>query len=36
MPVGWTKASRYLIWYVKIDFTKKTRWVMDGYRTADP
>ena len=36
VPVGWTKASEYLIWDVKIDFTRKARWVKDGHRTADP
>ena len=36
VPVGWTKASRHLIWDVKMDFTRKARWVKDGHRTAYP
>ena len=29
MPVGWTKSSGHLIFDVKMDFTKKARWVKD-------
>ena len=36
VPVGWTKATGHLIWDVKMDFTRKARWVKDGHRTADP
>ena len=36
VPFGENKTSRYLIWDVKIDFTRKARWVMDGHRKADP
>ena len=36
VPVGWTKASGYLIWDVKMDFTCKARWVKDSHCTADP
>ena len=36
VPVGWTKASGHLIWDIKINFTRKARWVKDGYRTVDP
>ena len=36
VPVGWTKASGHLIWDVKMDFTRKGRWVKDGHRTPDP
>ena len=35
-PAGWKKASRHLIWDVKMDFTRKARWVLDGHKTADP
>ena len=36
VPVSWTKASGHLIWDVKMDFTRKARWVKDVHRTADP
>ena len=35
-PPGWSKASGHLIWDVKMDFTRKARWVKDGHRTPDP
>ena len=35
-PPGWTKASGHLIFDVKMDFTRKARWVKDGHRTPDP
>ena len=35
-PVGWTKTSGHLIWDLKMDFTRKARWVKDGHRTPDP
>ena len=34
--IGWSKASRHMIWNVKMDFTRKARWVKDRHRTADP
>ena len=36
VPVGWSKSSGHLIWDVKMDFTRKCRWVKDGHRTPDP
>ena len=30
-PPGWNKASGHLIWDVKMDFTRKARWVLDGH-----
>ena len=33
--VGWLKVSGHLIWDVKMDFTRKARWVKDGHRTVD-
>ena len=33
---GWTKASGNLVFDVKMDFTRKARWVKDGHRTPDP
>ena len=35
-PPGWKRASRHLIWDVKMDFTRKARWVLDGHNTPDP
>ena len=35
-PAGYTKVSGHLIWYVKMDFTRKARWVLDGPKTPDP
>ena len=34
-PPGWTKASGHTIFDVKMDFTRKARWVKDGHRTPD-
>ena len=35
-PAGWKKASRHLVWDLKMDFTRKARWVLDGHKTPDP
>eukprot|EP00957_Ditylum_brightwellii_P006493 492023-Ditylum_brightwellii.AAC.1 len=35
-PGGWTKVTGHFIFDVKMDFTRKARWVLDGYRTPDP
>jgi hypothetical protein len=35
-PVGWKKATGHLVWDVKMDFTRKARWVLDGHKTPDP
>ena len=35
-PPGWKKASGNLIYDVKIDFNRKTRWVKDGHQTPNP
>ena len=32
---GYTKVSGHLIWSVKMDFTRKARWVLDGHKTPD-
>ena len=34
-PPGWNNASGHLIWDVKMDFTRKARWVLDGHKTPD-
>ena len=36
LPPGYTKATCHLIFDVKMDFTRKARYVMDGHRTAEP
>ena len=35
-PTGWKKASGHLIGDVKMDFTRKARWVLDGHKMPDP
>ena len=35
-PVRWFKESGHLIYDLKIDYTRKARWVLDGHRSADP
>ena len=35
-PPGWTKPSGHLVFDVKMDFTRKTRWVKDGHRSPNP
>ena len=34
-PPDWIETSGHLIWDVKMDFTRKARWVKDGHKTAD-
>ena len=35
-PTGYTKVTGHLVWDVKMDFTRKARWVLDGHKTPDP
>ena len=35
-PPGWKKSSGQMIFDVKMDFTRKARWVKDGHKTEDP
>jgi len=35
-PSGWSKVTGHLIWDVKMDFTRKARWVLDGHKTPNP
>jgi hypothetical protein len=35
-PIGWSKESGHIIYNVKMDFTRKARWVLDGHKTANP
>ena len=34
-PPGWLRSSGHIIFDVKMDFTRKARWVKDGHRTPD-
>ncbi len=34
-PPGWHKASGHIVFDVKMDFTRKARWVKDGHKTPD-
>ena len=34
-PPGWYKASGHIIFDVKMDFTRKARWVKDGHKTPN-
>jgi hypothetical protein len=35
-PVGWKKVTGHFVWDVKMDFSRKARWVLDGHLTPDP
>ena len=35
-PPGWSKVTGHLVFDVKMDFTRKARWVLDGHKTPDP
>ena len=35
-PHGWHLVTGHLVWDVKMDFTRKARWVLDGHKTPDP
>ena len=35
-PIGWSKVTGHLIWDVKMDFTRKARWVLDGHKMPNP
>jgi hypothetical protein len=32
-PVGWSKVTGHMVFDVKMDFTRKARWVLDGHRS---
>ena len=34
-PQGWRKVTIHLIFDVKMDFSRKARWVLDGHKTPD-
>ena len=33
---GWKQVTGHLVWDVKMDFTRKARWVLNGHKTPDP
>ena len=35
-PVGWSKESGHLIFDVRMEYTRKAQWVLDGHRSANP
>ena len=35
-PNGWKKVTRHLVWDVKMDLTRKARWVLNGCKMPDP
>ena len=35
-PYAWKRVTGHLVWDVKMDFTRKARWVLDGHKTVDP
>jgi hypothetical protein len=35
-PNGWSRVTGHLVWDVKMDFTQKAQWVLDGHKTPNP
>ena len=35
LPVGYTQQSGHVVFDVKMDLTRKARWVLDGHKTPD-
>ena len=35
-PKGWSKVDGHIIWDLKMDFTRKARWVLNGHKCPDP
>ena len=35
-PKGWNHVTGHIVWDLKMDFTRKARWVLDGHKTPDP
>ena len=35
-PHGWKQVTGHLVWDVKMDFTRKARWVLEDHKTPDP
>ena len=36
MPMGYRKVTGHLVFDVKMNFTRKARWVLDGHKTPSP
>ena len=36
VPVGWHAVTGHIIFDVKMNFTRKARWVLDSHKTAEP
>eukprot|EP00957_Ditylum_brightwellii_P159997 12179539-Ditylum_brightwellii.AAC.1 len=36
MPTGWNMVTGCIIFDVKMNFTRKAGWVLDGHKTPDP
>ena len=36
VTVGWHAVTRHIIFDVNMDFTRKSRWVLDGHKTSEP
>eukprot|EP00957_Ditylum_brightwellii_P078264 5950878-Ditylum_brightwellii.AAC.1 len=36
LPVGWKEVTSHIVFDVKMDFTRKARWGLDGHKTPDP
>eukprot|EP00957_Ditylum_brightwellii_P029591 2236192-Ditylum_brightwellii.AAC.1 len=34
-PPDWKKVMGHLVWEVKMDFTRKARWILDGHKTVN-
>ena len=34
-PPAWSKVTWHLVWDLKMDFTRKTRWLLDGHKTPN-
>ena len=34
--VSWSKVTCHIIFDIKMDFTRKARWVLDGHKTPNP
>ena len=35
-PIGWSKVTGHLVFDVKMKFTRKAKWVLDGHKTPNP
>ena len=36
VPAGWHAVTGHIIFDVRMDFTRKARWVLDGHKTTEP